>query len=108
MPSDRLGDYAVVPEEHTDVFASARVDPLIDADPEEGMMKNGCGFTQGASHGAACEPRPSLPGGRWESVLFHPERVEHHVRHFSVREDDLAGNCVREFKLAYLGRADCG
>ena len=35
MPADGLGDDAGVPEEHTDVVAGARVNPLIDVDPEE-------------------------------------------------------------------------
>src|SRR6201987_6442051 len=107
MPPGGLGDYAVGPEEHTEVRAGARVNPLTDADPEEGVMKSGFRFTEGASHRAACEPQPGLPGGRRERILFHPERVQPDVRHFSVREDDLAGNCVDEFKLAYLCRADC-
>src|SRR5262249_8338170 len=60
-----------------------------------------------APHGAACRPRPGLPYGRGESILFPKEHVERDARHFSVREGDLAGNRVGEVELAYLGRVDC-
>src|SRR4029077_8197475 len=92
-------------EKHANVDLSlTREDPLIHLDTEECVTHTDLGFAERASHHAACKSRPNPPHERGESSLFRPEWVERDARQLSVREDDLARNCIRKFEFAYLGR----